>query len=162
MFNLMFVWMLTGLWHGASWNFVLWGLYYGILLIIEKKAFKGKLMRLPAFFAHLYTIIVFVLGWALFYYTDFGALRDWFVCAFGGTGKLYDYTGFTTLMSNLWLLIVCGVVSTPIIRKLCDWFADKCKAINILVTPVLVFVLLAFCFILLVGESYNPFLYFRF
>ena len=162
MFNIMFVWMLTGLWHGASWNFVLWGLYYGILLIIEKKAFKGKLMRLPAFFAHLYTIIVFVLGWALFYYTDFGALRDWFVCAFGGTGKLYDYTGFTTLMSNLWLLIVCGVVSTPIIRKLCDWFSDKCKAINIVITPVLVFALLAFCFILLVGESYNPFLYFRF
>ncbi len=51
-------------------------------------------MRLPVIFAHLYTIIVFVLGWALFYYTDFGALKDWFLCAFGGTGKLYDFAGF--------------------------------------------------------------------
>lgn len=161
-FNILFVWMLTGLWHGASWNFVLWGLYYGILLIVEKKMFGGKLMRLPAFFAHLYTIIIFVLGWALFYYTDFNSLKDWFICAFGGTGKLYDYVGFTTLMSNLWLLIACAVVSTPLLKRGYGWFADKCKAVNIIVTPVLVAALLVFCFILLVGESYNPFLYFRF
>ena len=58
-FNIFFVWMLTGLWHGASWNFVLWGVYYGVLLIIEKKMFKGALMRLPAFFAHLYTCLLY-------------------------------------------------------------------------------------------------------
>ncbi len=161
-FNIFFVWMLTGLWHGASWNFVLWGVYYGVLLIIEKKMFKGALMRLPAFFAHLYTMIIVVLGWALFYFTDMNDLKNWFICAFGGTGKLYDYTGFTTLMSNIWLLIAAGIASTPVLRKGYRWFADKCAALNILVTPVLVVALLAFCFILLVGESYNPFLYFRF
>ena len=161
-FNIMVVWMLTGLWHGASWNFVLWGLFYGILLIIEKKAFKGVLLRLPSFFGHLYCIIIFVLGWALFYFTDFNDLKNWFICAFGGTGKLYDYTGFTALMSNLWLFIACAVASTPLLRYGYRWFADKCRAINIIVTPILVVVLLAACFVLLVGESYNPFLYFRF
>ena len=162
MFNLLVVWAATGIWHGASWNFLLWGAYYGILLVIEKKMFRGALMRLPSFFAHLYTIIVFVLGWALFYYTDFGALKDWFLCAFGGTGKLYDFAGFTTLMSNLWLLIACAVISTPVLRYGYRWFAKKCSAVNVIVTPVLVVALLAFCFILLVGETYNPFLYFRF
>ncbi len=161
-FNIMVVWMLTGLWHGASWNFVLWGLFYGIILIIEKKAFKGVLLRLPAFFGHLYSIVVFVLGWALFYFTDFNDLKNWFVCAFGGTGKLYDYTGFTALMSNLWLFVACAIASTPLLRYSYRWFAGKCKAVNIIVTPVLVVVLLAACFVLLVGESYNPFLYFRF
>ena len=161
-FNILLVWTLTGLWHGASWNFLLWGAYYGILLVIEKKMFRGALMRLPSFFAHLYTIIVFVLGWALFYYTDFGALKDWFLCAFGGTGKLYDFAGFTTLMSNLWLLIACAVISTPVLRYGYRWFAKKCSAVNVIVTPVLVVALLAFCFKLLVGETYNPFLYFRF
>ena len=102
------------------------------------------------------------LGWALFYFTDMNDLKNWFICAFGGTGKLYDYTGFTTLMSNIWLLIAAGIASTPVLRKGYRWFADKCAALNILVTPVLVVALLAFCFILLVGESYNPFLYFRF
>lgn len=161
-FNIFIVWMLTGLWHGASWNFVLWGIYYGVLLIIEKKAFGGALLRLPSFFAHLYSIIIFVFGWVLFYYTDTGSLLNWFRCAFGGTGKLYDYVGFTTLMSNLWLFILCFVASTPLLRKGYNWFAGKCRAVNIIATPILVVVLLAFCFILLVGESYNPFLYFRF
>lgn len=162
LFNIMVVWMLTGLWHGASLNFVLWGLFYGLLLIIEKRAFGGVLMRLPKFFAHLYTCIVFVLGWALFYFTDIHELKNWFVAAFGGTGKLYDYTGFTTLMSNLWLFILCGIASTPILHKGYTWFSKKCAAVNIVLTPVLVVVLLAACFILLVGETYNPFLYFRF
>lgn len=162
LFNIMVVWMLTGLWHGASLNFVLWGLFYGLLLIIEKRAFGGVLMRLPKFFAHLYTCIVFVLGWALFYFTDIHEFKNWFVAAFGGTGKLYDYTGFTTLMSNLWLFILCGIASTPILHKGYTWFSKKCAAVNIVLTPVLVVVLLAACFILLVGETYNPFLYFRF
>lgn len=161
-FNIFFVWMLTGLWHGASWNFVLWGVFYGVLLIAEKKLFGGALMRLPSFFAHLYTMIIVVLGWALFYYTDMNSLKEWFICAFGGTGKLYDYTGFTALMSNLWLFIGCAVISTPLLKNCYKWFAAKLKPVNLVVTPVLVVVLLAFCFVLLVGESYNPFLYFRF
>ena len=160
-FNIFVVWMLTGLWHGASWNFVLWGVYYGILLIIEKKAFGGRLMRLPAPVGILYNFIIVIFGWALFYYTDFSRLQQWFVCAFGGTGVLWDFTALSTLFSNLWLFLVCLIGSTPVIKFLFKKMYNA-KVVGACVTPVLVVLVLAGCFILLVGQSFNPFLYFRF
>lgn len=160
-FNIMVVWMLTGLWHGASWNFVCWGLYYGILLIIEKKAFGGRLLNLPAPLGILYNLIVVVFGWALFYFTDFNRLGQWFICAFGGTGKLFDFTAISTLLSNLWLFLLCALASTPIFKIGYKQIYQTRLAGSIL-TPVLVAVVLIFCFILLVGQTFNPFLYFRF
>ena len=162
LFNIMVVWMLTGLWHGASWNFVFWGLYYGILLIIEKKAFRGGLMNLPPVINHIYTMLIVIVGWALFYYTDTESLKNWFICAFGGTGELYDFAGLSTLLSNLWLFLLCAVASTPVLRAGYRFMEAKMKPVALVVAPVLVVVLLAFCFTMLVGESYNPFLYFRF
>lgn len=160
-FNIMVVWMLTGFWHGASWNFVLWGLYYGILLIIEKKAFDGGLMRMPAFFGILYNAIVVLIGWALFYYTDFSRLGQFFQTAFGGTGELWDFETFSLVMNNLWFILACFVLSTPIL-KISYQFICKNRVLGGIITPVFVVVVLAFCFILLVGQTYNPFLYFRF
>lgn len=162
LFNIMVVWMLTGLWHGASWNFVFWGLYYGILLIIEKKAFRGGLMNLPPVINHIYTMLIVIVGWALFYYTDTESLKNWFICAFGGTGELYDFAGLSTLLSNLWLFLLCAAASTPVLRAGYRFMEAKMKPVALVVAPVLVVVLLAFCFTMLVGESYNPFLYFRF
>jgi len=72
--NLLIVWLLTGLWHGASWNFVLWGLYYALLLIVEKLFLLKHLNKLPRLLGHVYTMIIVVLGWALFYFEDMGAL----------------------------------------------------------------------------------------
>lgn len=161
MLNIMVVWMLTGFWHGASWNFVLWGLYYGILLIIEKKAFGGGLMRMPAFFGILYNSIVVLIGWAFFYFTDFARLGQFFSTAFGGSGELWDFGTVTIFLNNAWFILACFVISTPIV-KIAYQFICKNRVLGGIITPIFVVAVLAFCFILLVGQTYNPFLYFRF
>lgn len=160
-FNLLAVWMLTGFWHGASWNFILWGLYYGIILIVEKKAFKGVLQRLPAWLGHIYSMVTVVIGWALFYFTDFGRLKQFFKCALGGNRSFIDYTAESTFMSNIWLIILLAAASTPLIRtayrKLCGN-----RIIGTVAPSFAVVAIMAVCFVLLVGQTYNAFLYFRF
>ena len=160
-FNIFLVWMLTGLWHGASWNFIFWGTFYGIALIIEKKAFGGKLLRLPAWLGHIYTMIIVVLGWALFYFTDFTKLKSFFVCAFGGSGTLIDYTAKSTFVSNIWLILVLAVCSTPLSRIIYRRLM-KMKYVKTVLPAMLTAATMIICFTLLVGQSYNAFLYFRF
>ncbi len=159
--NIFIVWMLTGLWHGASWNFIFWGIFYGILLIIEKKAFGGALLRLPKVVGHIYTMIVVVLGWALFYFTDFTKLKEFFVCAFGGTGKFIDYTAKSTFLSNIWLIVILALASTPLFKVIYKKLM-KIKVINAVLPALIVILAMFLCFSLLVGQSYNAFLYFRF
>ena len=160
-FNIFIVWMLTGLWHGASWNFILWGVFYGIILIIEKKAFGGALLKLPPIIGHIYSMIIVVFGWALFYFTDFTKLKEFFVCAFGGTGILMDYTAKSTFLSNIWLIIVLALASTPIFKIIYKKLASI-KYLRVVLPVVVVASTLLLCFALLVGQSYNAFLYFRF
>ena len=81
--NILIVWLLTGLWHGASWNFVLWGLYYGVLLILEKFVLDKVLKKLPAFFQHFYALFVVIIGWVLFAFEDMTAMGDYFKFMFG-------------------------------------------------------------------------------
>ena len=90
--NIFIVWLLTGLWHGASWNFIFWGLFYGVLLFIEKTLFKKKLQKIPAPFCYIYTMFFVILGWALFYFTDLNALWTFIKSAFGVGTALYDLT----------------------------------------------------------------------
>ncbi len=161
-FNIFVVWMLTGLWHGASWNFILWGIFYGILLIIEKKAFGGAILKLPSWLGHIYTMAIVIMGWALFYFTDFAKLKSFFVCAFGGYGNsLIDYVAKSTFVSNIWLILVLALCSTPVLRIL---FKKVCsiKFIGTFVPAAAIVVSMALCYALLVGQSYNAFLYFRF
>ncbi len=159
--NILIVWMLTGLWHGASWNFILWGLYYGILLIIEKKAFGGKLLHLPNVLGYIYNFVIVVLGWSLFYFTDFENLKNWFICAFGGTGKIIDFTAVSTILNNIWLLVICAIASTPFFKNSFKKLYNT-DVLGSFITPVFVVFSISLCFVLLVGQSFNPFLYFRF
>ena len=159
--NIFIVWMLTGFWHGASWNFVLWGTFYGLLLIIEKKAFGGAILKLPKIIGHIYTMIVVVFGWALFYFTDFGKLKSFFVCAFGGGGSFSDYIAMSTLVSNIWLIALCALCSTPLLKIVFKKLAGI-KGVGAFVPALTVIFAMAVCFALLVGQSYNAFLYFRF
>ncbi len=161
-FNIMVVWILTGFWHGASWNFVLWGLFYGILLIVEKKAFGGKLLRLPAWLGHIYTMIVVVFGWALFYFTDFGNLKQFFKTAFGGSGVWIDLVAKSTVMSNIWLIILLAICSTPLLRIVYRKLSKLNNVVAIVLPVVTVIGIMGICYALLVGQSYNAFLYFRF
>ena len=160
--NIMAVWLLTGLWHGASWNFIIWGLFYGVFLLIEKKAFGGRLQKIPSPFCYIYTMFFVVIGWSIFYFTDLGALWTFIKSAFGVGVPLYDLTVHSAFFTNLWLFIVCILASTPIPVTVYNYLCKKHETFAAVSQPLLVIAGLGVCFILLVGQTYNPFLYFRF
>ncbi len=158
--NIFVVWFLTGFWHGASWNFILWGVFYGLLLIIEKKCFNGKLLKLPTPVGVVYSMLVVIFGWALFYFTDMSRLGAFLHAAVGGNGMFADASALSILWSNIFLIAVLAVASTNII-KIGYQKLEKTKAATVIV-PAAVMISMFICFTMLVGQTYNPFLYFRF
>lgn len=158
--NLLIVWGLTGLWHGAAYNFVLWGLYYGLLLILEKFVLKKFLDRLPSFVQHIYTLFIIIIGWGLFYFTDVGQLGEFMVDLFNFGNGICGDQAFNLIMSNLPMLIIAAVASTPLATTLYTrfehtrfmWIPETLYCMGVLVVSTAS----------LVNQSYNPFLYFRF
>ena len=158
--NLLIVWGLTGLWHGAAYNFVLWGLYYGLLLILEKFVLKKFLDRLPSFVQHIYTLFIIIIGWGLFYFTDVGQLGEFMVDLFNFGNGICGDQAFNLIMSNLPMLIIAAVASTPLATMLYTRFEHT----RFMWIPETLYCMgvLAVSTASLVNQSYNPFLYFRF
>lgn len=158
--NLLIVWGLTGLWHGAAYNFVLWGLYYGLLLILEKFVLKKFLDRLPSFVQHIYTLFIIIIGWGLFYFTDVGQLGEFMVDLFNFGNGICGDQAFNLIMSNLPMLIIAAVASTPLATTLYTRFEHT----HFMWIPETLYCMgvLAVSTASLVNQSYNPFLYFRF
>ena len=172
--NILVVWMLTGFWHGASWNFVLWGLYFALFLLVEKYILRWK-KHGNAFTVHLrrlYTLIVVWFGWFLFRFDDMGLMGHALKSLFGfGQGFNGDNAHYT-LKSYLFILLVAMIACTPII----PFFAKKltaaaeqesalgglARAVTNTVAVAAPIALLILSALALVGDSYNPFLYFRF
>lgn len=162
LFNIAVVWLLTGLWHGASWNFVLWGAYYAVLLMVEKLGLLRVLARLPRLLQHAYALFFIVVGWALFACTGPGQLSGVFGALFGLSGvPLYDASSLFLLKNNalLWLLLVFA--STASFARLHThllsrrWYAEA-------LCPLGLAAALLACTAFIVSGSFNPFLYFRF
>lgn len=108
--NILIVWLLTGFWHGASWNFVAWGLYFGVLLIVEKIFLLRFLKKLPAFFQHVYTMLLVMLGWAIFSFDSLGNGIAYIRALFGGYGQpIWDGGGVYLLYTNIALLLIAAV-----------------------------------------------------
>lgn len=158
--NLLIVWGLTGLWHGAAYNFVIWGLYYGLLLILEKFVLKKFLDKLPAFVQHIYTLFIIIIGWGLFYFTDVGQLGEFMVDLFNFGNGICGDQAFNLIMSNLPMLIIAAVASTPLAAMLYNRFEHT----RFMWIPETLYCMgvLAVSTASLVNQSYNPFLYFRF
>lgn len=158
--NLLIVWGLTGLWHGAAYNFVLWGLYYGLLLILEKFVLKKFLDRLPSFVQHIYTLFIIIIGWGLFYFTDVGQLGEFMVDLFNFGNGICGNQAFNLIISNLPMLIIAAVASTPLAAMLYNRFEHT----RFMWIPETLYCMgvLAVSTASLVNQSYNPFLYFRF
>jgi alginate O-acetyltransferase complex protein AlgI len=159
-FNIALVWFLTGLWHGASWNFILWGMYFGFFILIEKVLLLKWLEKMPRAFGHIYLLFIAVLGWVIFYYTDLDKGLAYIQIMLGTTGAaLTSANDILRLKNNVYFLTFAFMASTPVfnhvIRKLklikSTWYqgAYVCGMMII-------------CISLLLGQSYNPFLYFRF
>ena len=161
--NIAVVWLLTGFWHGAAWNYVLWGIFYGILLIAEKFFLLDKLKKAPAFIGWIYTTFCILTGWVLFAIEDLSKLGGYFGAMFGFGAGLCDNNAMWQLVSYLPLLAVCAVASTPVFTKLYKRLNQKFTCAVMTAADALGITcgtLLSTAY--LISGSYNPFLYFRF
>ncbi|MBO4563450.1 MAG: MBOAT family protein [Clostridia bacterium] len=156
--NLAIVWALTGLWHGASWNFVLWGIWHGFFVVMEK-LFLGKwLKKLPGVFQHIYSLLIAAFGWMLFDFTDLTKLGGFIGSMF--TGGLVSHDALVKILAFLPLMIVACVASTPLLSNIRRRFEGKVWAEYLDIALVLIG--LGLCIASLVSSGYNPFIYFRF
>lgn len=168
--NLLIVWFLTGLWHGASWNFVLWGLYFGVLLIIEKYALLKIADKIPRVILHIYSLFFIVFGWVIFYFEDFGRLGQFIKVLFGAAGNhLWDIITGSELAGNAYLLAASVVCCLPLAQLVKDSYKESMKKKNafsaVIFTAgktVCAFAILAVSTLLLIRNTNNPFLYYRF
>ena len=156
--NIIIVWAITGLWHGASWNFVLWGLYYAVLLIIEKLFLLRLQKHIPSFVNHLYALIAVVCGWVLFQITSIGDMFS-YLQAMLSNNLLYAASDIHMLLSNAIIIIAAGFFSTDWIYRITNKLPEKAAFISKTCILIALF-LVSTAF--LVNETYNPFLYFRF
>lgn len=160
--NLLIVWFLTGFWHGASWNYILWGLYYFLLLVFEKAFFGKILAKLPSVLQHLYTMFFVILGWLLFVFEDLSAGTVWLGNMFGiGTNSFISQTNLYDLVHNLFFFAILAVASTPIAKKFFYRHYESSAAIRwaaCMGCGLILVISTAY----LVDSSFNPFLYYRF
>lgn len=159
--NLLLVWAATGLWHGAAWNFVLWGLFYAVLLIAEKFALLSKLQKHPAI-GRVYTLLFVLLGFVLFDAPSLSAAASRIAGLFGGAGAGVESLYYLRSYAVVLLLAVLG--ATPLPKRLLARLRQNrvCGAILDVLEPIVLVVLLALCTAYLIDGSFNPFLYFRF
>ena len=164
--NIAIVWMLTGIWHGASWNFVLWGVYYGMLLIVEKFVLKDILKKLPAIFRHIYTLFFVLIGWVIFAFDKISLGVQYIGSMFGGAGVgLVDNTTIYLLYNYGVLLVILILASTDLPKRVAAAVSRKIGADSWILTMVRMVFYVGIFFLgvaYLVDATYNPFLYFRF
>ncbi|WNS43088.1 MBOAT family protein [Paenibacillus sp. MMS20-IR301] len=163
LFNLLIVWLLTGLWHGASWNFIFWGLFFGLLVTLENLFLLKWLKRLPRPASHLYLLVAVVTGWVLFEFqqpdaawTFLGCLSGWAANGWADNQALYDLSAYGSV------LILSVLCATPLPRKWVLRFTFKRRLTGGVAVPVLYLAALILSTAYLVAQTYNPFLYFRF
>ena len=165
-FNMLVVWVLTGFWHGASYNYILWGLYYFFFLMLEKIYIGKRLARTSPVIKHIYTMLVVVIGWAFFYFEDLANLKNFFRAIFFENG--FSTLTEKTVALNYIVVIIVGIITSLPIANIIRRFAfniSENKSGKIFVNvAIILFVLfsLTVSTASLIGDSYNPFLYFRF
>ena len=162
--NIAIVWLLTGLWHGAYLNFVLWGVYYGMLLLLEKFVFASLLERIPAWCRHLLTMVLVMVGWAIFSWQDLADPKGYLEAMFFlGGSSVYDQSCLSLFTSNVLLLVLALIGATSLVKKVAATkLFSKENTVRAVMTMAFVLVTMVLCVAFLVNDSYNPFLYFRF
>lgn len=161
--NIFAVWFLTGLWHGASWNFIVWGLYYGVILLLEKMVFARILEKTPRFIKHIYTMLLVIIGWVFFASPTLSYALDYIKIMFGfGHNVIMDSAGIYYLYTNAIMFVILAICSTPIVKTALDKIVVKSKSRYVNASLIAYMLILFLATAYLVNETYNPFLYFRF
>ena len=167
--NLFVVWFATGLWHGASWNFILWGLFFGVLIALERLGLRNLLEKLPGFISHFYLLFVVLISWVIFYFTDLSRAAQYLGIMFGLSGQpLTNSQTLLALEGNLFWLILAVVFCLPLARIASQQITAAAavsrprQIILGIMVPVMNLGILLICTAMLSGQSYNPFLYYRF
>ena len=164
--NMAVVWSLTGLWHGASWNFVLWGVYYFALLVLERFVLEGVLNRTPAAVRRVLTLLLVIVGWVIFYYTDFGAMTEHLRALVGlGGGGLVDSKLLAVLKKYTVLPLIMAVCCLPLQKWLKSLFSRGSKGLSAggeALGALALTAIFLLSILFLMGQTYNPFIYFRF
>ncbi len=161
--NLFTIWLLTGLWHGASWNFALWGLYFGTLIVIEKLFLQKSMTRWPRAVRHIYLLLFVAIGWVFFEFTNLTDVLRFLRIMFGlGSNALIDSQAIVALKAYAVLYMVCIIAASPWSKKLALVFKSIHHNIYKLAVNVYDCALVFFLTAYMVGSTYNPFIYFRF
>ena len=163
--SLFLVWFSTGFWHGASWNYVIWGLYFGIFIFIERKIGNKRMRKAPSVLMHIYNKLVIVIGFGIFYFEDMGRLGTFFGNLVGANGNAFTDTVVQTSFTNNLFLVAAGILFCfPIVPKLKELVQKQANAAAVAGTLQIIsnVALLAVCSIMLVNATNNPFLYWRF
>lgn len=160
--NILLVWMLTGLWHGAAWNFIIWGIYYGLLLLFEKLFLNKVLSKLPSIINWIYTFVIVMIGWMIFRSNTLNELLLFIKTMFS-----YKHTDWITILADnlstfnsLVFIIPAFIFSFPIFKKLNENYSNK--TVYEIILNIILLTLFLICIICLTSSSYNPFIYFRF
>ncbi|MFC1929836.1 MBOAT family O-acyltransferase [Chloroflexota bacterium] len=161
-FNILIVWSLTGFWHGASWNFMFWGFYFGVLLLVERLFLSKVLERLPGAVGHIYTLLIVLISWVIF---ELGSPADIFhylgnMFAVNGI-DIYNFESFYILKSNLVLLLIAGIGAVPLFKNVYERYSTIIF-VRAVIMPVFYVIVLTVSIAYLIDSSFNPFLYFRF
>ena len=161
--NLFIVWFTTGLWHGASFNFIAWGIYFGVILFIEKIIFKNILNKLPSFLCHIYTLILVLIGWVIFDMNTLSSAMEYISIMFGLSNNLVvDKLSLFILSNNIVILLIGIICSTTLLPNVFKKLRCSLKKSNIFIIISMYLIIFILSISYLVGESFNPFLYFRF
>ncbi|WP_313755732.1 MBOAT family O-acyltransferase [Tissierella sp.] len=161
--NILIVWILTGIWHGASWNFALWGLFFGVILIIEKLFILNLLEKLPQYLTRIYTLFLVLISWVIFAFDSIKDGLNYIKILFGfGSKHIFNHTSLYLLYTNILLFLILIIGSTDIPKRLWKYMNDRFNNISWIVENIFLLLVLVLSIAYLVDQSYNPFLYFRF
>lgn len=167
--NILVVWFLTGMWHGASWNFIIWGVLFGIIVMVEKYTLLKNPGKVPSALLHIYCMLIVIVSFGIFYYDDFTRMTTFFHILFGGAAVFFDGISKAAILDHFWLWVAAFVLCMPVRQHIAQCFDQHTsdlpafnRSVSMLARLVTSIAILVLCTALLVGATNNAFIYTRF
>ena len=167
--NILVVWFLTGMWHGASWNFIIWGVYFGIIVMLEKYTLLRIINKVPAVFLHIYSLLLVVIGWGIFYFDDFSQMTVFFQRFFGQAETFHDFLTASAITDNFWMWVLALLFCMPVrstsarlLARITHEGSNLHQTLKFSVRLAVSLLMLILSVALLVGATNNAFIYTRF